>query len=225
MIKEEFKNRAYELRKLGRSYNFIKKELGISKSTLSYWFQYIDWSRNVKQKNAKEIEKISTNRIILMNKARRKQSIERHEKMKEEAIEEFEKYKDNPVFIGGLMLYLEEGDKSINNNNGHLRICNTDPFVLKIFIKFLIMFCDIKIEKIRFWLLCYPDHNIEKCLNWWSESIKINRSQFYKTQVIQGRHKEKKLLYGVGNITITSAFLKTKVLKWVELMSDYLSRV
>jgi hypothetical protein len=86
------------------------------------------------------------------------------------------------------------------------------------------MFCSINKEKMRFWMLCYPDHDIEKCLNWWSESIGIGRNQFYKTQVIQGRSKEKKLLYGVGNIMITSTFLKTKVLRWIELMSDHLSR-
>lgn len=223
MIKEEFKRKAWELRKEGKSYNSIRKELKVSKSTLSYWFQYLDWSREVKNKNAKEIEKISTNRIILLNKAKKKLSLERHENMKKEAMEEFEKYKDNPIFIAGLMLYLGEGDKSIKT--GHLRMGNVDPYVLKIFMKFIIMFCSINKEKIRFWLLCYPDHDIEKCLNWWSESIKISKDQFYKTQVIQGRHKEKKLLYGVGNITITSTFLKTKVLKWIELMSDHLAAI
>lgn len=222
MITEEFKRRAWELRKGGKSYNSIRKELKVSKSALSYWFQYLDWSREIRNKNAKEIEKVSTNRIILMNEAKRKQSFEKHEEMKKEAEIEFEKYKDNPVFIGGLMLYLGEGEKSLKN--GRIKICNTDPFVLKIFMKFLIMFCIINKEKMRFWLLCYPDNDIEKCSNWWSESIELSKNQFYKTQVIQGRHKEKKLLYGVGNITITSTFLKTKVLKWIELMSDYLSR-
>lgn len=223
MIKEEFKRRVWELRKEGKSYNSIRKELKVSKSTLSYWFQYLDWSREVKNKNTKEIQKESTSRIILMNEAKRKQSSEKHEEMKKEAKEEFEKYKDSPVFIAGLMLYLGEGDKSIKT--GHLRMGNVDSYVLKIFIKFLTMFCDINVEKIRFWLLCYPDHDIEKCLIWWSESIVINRNQFYKTQVIQGRHKEKKLLYGVGNITITSTFLKTKVLKWIELMSNHLAAI
>ena len=223
MIKGEFKSKAYNLRKLGESYNFIRKELGIPKSTLSYWFQYLDRSRNVRDKNAKEIEKESTSRIILMNKTKKRLSLEKHEKMKKEAIEEFEKHKNNPVFIGGLMLYLGEGDKSMNT--GHLRIGNIDPYVLKIFIKFLIMLCDTNVEKIRFWLLCYPDHDIEKCLNWWSNSIGIKKSQFYKTQVIQGKHKEKKLLYGVGNITITSTFLKTKVLKWIEIMSEHLAAI
>lgn len=223
MIKEEFKRRAWELRKEGRSYNYIRKELKVSKSTLSYWFQYLDWSREIKNRNAKEVEKTSTNRIILMNNTKKKLSLEKHENMRREAAEEFEKYKNNPIFIAGLMLYLGEGDKSIKT--GHLRMGNIDPYVLKIFIKFLTIFCDISVEKIRFWLLCYPDHNKEKCLNWWSNSIGINKSRFYKTQVIQGKHKEKKLLYGVGNITITSTFLKTKVLKWIELVSDHLAAI
>lgn len=223
MIKEEFKSKAFNLRKLGKSYNFITKELGISKSTLSYWFQYIDWSKDIRNKNAKEIEKESANRMVFLNKAKKKLSVQKHEKMKKEAVEEFEKYKNDPIFIAGLMLYLGEGDKS--TNTGHLRMGNIDPMVLKIFIKFLIRFCGIKSEIIKFWLLCYPDHNIENCLNWWSNTIGIKQNQFYKTQVIQGRHKEKKLLYGVGNITITSVFLKTKVLKWIEIMSDHLAAI
>ena len=223
MIKEEFKRRAYELRKLGKSYNFIVKELGVPKSTLSYWFKYISWSRDIKNQNTKEVKKVSTKRIISINEVRKIKSVVKHAEMRREAEKEFEKYKNDPIFIAGLMLYLGEGDKSIKT--GHIRICNIDPQVLKIFIRFLIMFCDVSIEKIRFWLLCYPDHDIKKCLNWWSESIKLNKNQFYKTQVIQGRHKEKKLIYGVGNITITSVFLKTKILKWIEMMSEHLAGI
>lgn len=222
MFSKEFKRKAWELRKEGKSYSSIRKELNISKSTLSYWFQYLDWSREIRNENAKEIKKESTNRIILMNKTRKKQSSEKHEKMKKEAIEKFEEYKNSPTFIGGLMLYLGEGEKSLKN--GRIKICNTDPAVLKIFMRFLSAFCGVNTEEIRFWLLCYPDHNIKKCLNWWSGSIGLSKNRFYKTQVIQGRHKEKKLLHGVGNIIITNVFLKTKVLKWIELMSNYLSR-
>lgn len=196
--------------------------MGIPKSTLSYWFNYLSWSREIKDQNSEKIKEISTKRIILMNEVRRKQAQKEHTKMKEEAEVEFEIYKDNPVFIGSLMLYLGEGDKS---KYSQIRISNVDPSVLRIFARFLIKFCKIKTERIKFWMLCYPDHNIEKCLNWWSVSTGINRSQFYKTQVIQGKHKEKKLLYGVGNITISSILLKTKILRWIEIMSEYLMRV
>jgi hypothetical protein len=96
---------------------------------------------------------------------------------------------------------------------------------LRIFIKFLSNFCGIDKNKIKFWLLCYPDHNKKECEEWWSKNLNLPLEKFYKAQVIQGKHKSKRLPYGVGNITIGGKVLKIKVLRWIELMCEELTRV
>src|ERR1039458_8389264 len=113
MISQELKNKATELRKNSYSYNFISRETGISKSMLSYWFSEKNWSKNIEKGNRINNAEESTRRIVLMNEARKKKYLERKSDIESEATIEFEKYKNNPLFIAGLMLYSGEGDKSI----------------------------------------------------------------------------------------------------------------
>jgi len=222
MISQELKNKAEELRKNGSSYNKISKEMGISKSMLSYWFGEKNWSKGIERKNRENSIEKSTKRIILMNDARKRKSLAKKDEIEYEATIEFEKYKDNSLFVAGLMLYSGEGDKS--TKTGKIRIGNIDEYVLIIFIKFLTVFCGVKKDKIKFWMLGYNDQNIAESEEWWAKSTGIERKDFYKTQIIQGKHKTKRLLYGVGNIIMTSIELKIKILKWIDLMSKELSR-
>lgn len=223
MISHELKQKAIGLRKNGRSYNAITKETGISKGMLSYWFSKFDWSETALMQNVTRNREESRKRFLLMNKQKSFDLREKYNLVEKQATKEFELYKNNPLFVASLMLYLGEGDKSVI---GHAtRIGNIDSNVLKIFIKFLIMFCNIPKDKIKFWLLAYPDLNINNCVNWWLKELDLSKDNLYKTQVIQGRHKTKKLLYGVGNIIIGGKSLKIKILKWIDLVCDELTRV
>lgn len=222
MIPQRLKEKATELRKIGKSYNYIQKETGISKSMLSYWFSETIWSEGVRKINNKNNVEESSKRMFLMNEVKKIKKLETKDKIELEASVEFEKYKNNPLFVAGLMLYSGEGDKSMKT--GKLRIGNVDKYVLIIFMKFLIEFCAVKKEKIKFWMLGYNDQNIKENEEWWSKSLEIERGNFYKMQIIQGKHKTKRLLYGVGNIIMSSVQLKVKILKWIDLMSKELSR-
>ena len=223
MIGQELKNKAIKLRESGESYNSIRNKLNISKGTLYSWFGDEDWSIAISVKNSNESKISSRLRIMKLNEGRRLQIDKDRNRAKEEAEEEFNEYKDNPLFIGALMIYLGEGDKA--GSRSRVGVSNTDPFVIKIFINFLLKFCSVERQDLRMWVLCYPDHSIEECELWWAEKTGISRRQFNKTQVIQGRHKTKRLLYGVGNIIISRSLLKVKILRWIELASSRLLRL
>ena len=120
------------------------------------------------------------------------------------------------------MLYLGEGDKT--NANNLVRIANIDFYVLKIFLKFLVSFCGVSKNKIRFWVLLYPDLDLKECEGKWQKELNFNKENFYKAQRIKGRHKTKRLIYGVGNIILGNKRLKIKILKWIDLLSKDLSR-
>ena len=215
MIRRELKEKAFELRKSGESYNSISTKLGIANGMLSYWFSRYEWSRKISETNSKNLAVYSRQRIIELNRKRAIKLKERYNLVENEAIKEFELYKNESIFIAALMLYLGEGDKSLANQM--VRIGNIDVSVLKIFIKFLLKYCKIPIEKVRFWVLCYPDLDVKICETWWSKELGLKANNFYKSQVIQGKHKTKRLLYGVGTIIIGGKSLKIKLLKWIEL--------
>lgn len=222
MVHIEKKNVVFRLRKEGKSYGEISKITGIPKGTLSGWLAPLAWSIKVSAQNSETSIVKSKKRIEKMNLARKVSLDNKYMEAQREAAREFKIHKNNQYFIAGLMLYLGEGDKTLAN---HLvRISNADPIVLKIFNIFLKEFCEVPIEKIRFWVLMYPDLDENVCKSFWLKELGLNESNLYKFQVIQGRHTKKKLHYGVGNTILGNKLLKVKLLEWIRLAGAELSK-
>ncbi len=209
------KEKAFELRKEGKSYKAIKEELGISTSTLSDWFRNVSWSRHLKTSNTARTR--NKEHIDLMHNARRDQLETLYKTAEEEAAISYETFKNEPLFWAGLMIYAGEGDK----RSKHLvRVTNTEFYLHKIFIDFSMKYLDITREKLRCCVIIYPDLNESLCKEMWSNILQIPREQFHKTQVIQGKEKVKRLQYGIGMSIISSTVLKKKVLRWLFLAQD-----
>ena len=140
-----------------------------------------------------------------------------HEKCRKKAKKEFPGLEKNRLFITGVMLYWGEGDSKVEN--GQVRLANTDPEMIKIFSLFLQQICLIPKERIRIGLVLYPDLSEKICKRFWSSAIKIPESQFYKVQVIKGKHPTKRLSNGICNIGICSRELKEKISVWNKLLA------
>lgn len=209
------KEKAIELRRQNKSYKFISRELNIPLGTLAGWFRNEPWSQEIRDKLGK-IETLSypdkLRKIIAANKKRWHAW---HQECQEEAIREFPKLKNDPLFISGIMLYWGEGDKKLEN--GQVALSNSDPEMIKIFYSFLIHTMCVPIEKIGARLILYPDliESVQK--NLWSKLTKIHISKFTKSTYIQGRHPTKRNSYGVCLIRVCSRKLKEKILVWINL--------
>lgn len=212
------KHLIFELRKQGKTYKEIQKIVNISSSTLSNWFNNQEWSKNVKKINIEKHISRSTEHLSKMNIGRQTMLDKKYKDAEEEAEKEFQIYKNNPLFMAGLMVYAGEGDKT---NRYNIRLANSEFYLHIVFIRFSEQFLHIGRNNIKFWLLLYPDHNIEECIEVWSNKLQINKSNFHKSQVIIGKEKVKKLQYGVGNSIISNVALKKKMLKWLELCKEY----
>lgn len=210
---------AIRLRKRGFSYREITKIVDISISTISEWFSRETWSQAVTDDNQKRSVKENRKRISLLNKARSNQYKKLYAEAERSAVIEFKHYKNSPLFIAGLMLYVGEGD---NSDNHLIRIANSKIDVHRIFIKFAIEYLGVPRGKIRFWVLLYPDLNPEQCSRMWSKALGIALSQFHKYQFIEGRGAKPTLHNGVGNTIIGDTVLKKKLLKWIALASKEL---
>ncbi len=107
----------------------------------------------------------------------------------------------------GIGIYWGEGNKA---NKNTIRVGNSDPALLKIFIEFLITFFGIKKEDLKFHLHLFDDVNIVQAVHFWSKELKIKKSQFYKPMISKsgslGNYRQKSK-YGVltvyyGNIKL-----------------------
>jgi len=209
------KDVAFNLRKQGKTYRQIESELKVSRSTLSEWFRNVEWSKHLSKNHTQSNIKLSTERIRKLNEGRKKSLDILYRKNEIEAVIEYEIFKKQPLFMAGLMVYAGEGDK---RNPNQTRMSNTDFYLHEILIRFSEEFLKIKRGSIKINLIVYPDKNIEECINIWSETLRIPKGNFYKTQVIKGKEAVKRLQYGIGiSIISCTTTTKKKVLKWMEL--------
>jgi hypothetical protein len=213
------REKVIQWRKAGKSYKEIESALKVPRSTLSGWFGKEDWSEEIKQKLIHTQTEVGTVRLKELNKIRGKHLAEVYENARNEAYEELDMLKYNPLFIAALMLYWGEGDKT---EKGPVRLTNTDPKLLKLYVFFLKNVCNIPLQKIRVEVLVYPDLNEKKCREYWSKAIGLSLDHFTKSILIQGRHKTRRLSHGVCIVLVSSKYLKEKMLEWIRLLPDAL---
>jgi hypothetical protein len=207
------KDIAFKLRREGKTYREIEKELGISRSTLCDWFRNEEWSYHIKKSNNEIHIRLSTERLAKLHQARKIILEKKYKDVEIEAEREFEIYKNDPLFMAGLMLYVGEGDKRTKNV---IRLANTEFFVHRVFLKFLEKFTKTSMDRIRFSVLLYPDLDPEYCKQKWSDELRIPLTNFHKPVVILGRSKVRRLHFGVGSTIISDSFLKRKILFWID---------
>jgi transcriptional regulator with XRE-family HTH domain len=205
------KEAAFELRRLGKSYNEIVTTLGMSRSTLSQWFKGHSFSEEIRKSLTLNAGVESTLRLHKLNKVRGDSLDALYYRATVEATLELELHKNNPLFIAAISAYWGEGDKRSRNN---VRLINTDPVMLVLFIEFLVRFCGVSRENIKAALFIYPDLDEGICRTYWEKEIEIY--SFHKTMVLPGRHKSKKLQYGTCSVIVSNTYLKKKMLLWID---------
>lgn len=209
------KEEAMRLRKEGKSYRQIRAKLKIPLATLSDWFRDVDWSKEMRNRLSEAAVRESSVRMRELGKVRGEHLKKVYEEAKEEARAEFKYLRYNPLFIAGIMLYWGEGDRL---TNGQTRLSNADPELIKLYIEFLRKACRVPEEKIKASLLIYPDIDEESNRRFWSFATGIPFSRFSKSVRIEGKHKTKRLSYGVCSVLVLSTYFKVKVLEWMKLL-------
>jgi len=185
------------------------------------------WSKKVKNILVEKSKIYSSSRMQWLAKAQKKRLSEIYIEAEKEAAKEFELFKWFPLFIAGICIFWGEGDKISKHQ---VRIANVDPRLIKIFVNFLKKVCGIPKEKIRAYILIYPDLEAQDCVNYWAKQSGLGLENFTKCIIIRGKHKIRRLNYGVCNITVSSSYLSRKINIWLnllamELISKYNLRV
>ncbi|MCR4263943.1 MAG: helix-turn-helix domain-containing protein [Candidatus Roizmanbacteria bacterium] len=216
-MKEKLHNKALLLRKSGMSYSQIKNELGVSKSTLSYWLRSFPLSkeriRELRDRNEKRIERYRE--TMLLKRQKRLDIVYDEEKSKLLPLSERE------IIIGGMFLYWGEGSKSTFDK---VCISNTDPQIIRFALYWITHSLKVPKKKIHVSLHLYNDMNVKRMLRYWSILLKINENQFNKPYIKQTsseRITHRGYRYGTCNLIVHNTALKERILMGIKSIADY----
>ena len=88
------------------------------------------------------------------------------------------------LFLAGLFLYWGEGTKV---NRYSTAFTNTDPVMVKFFVKWVTTCFDIKKSDLDILLHLYDDMNIKGATKFWSKELDIPLSQFKKPYIKESK--------------------------------------
>lgn len=175
MAHRQLKEKALALRREGYSYSHIKNELGVSKSTLSGWLRDMPLSdtqiRMLRAESPVRIERFQ-------NTMRRKKQAKLDDSYSSIAAR-IGDISSRELSISGFFLYWAEGTKT---RNGAIEMTNTNPYMLRYFLKWLELFA-IQKHKIRVHLHLYSDMDVQKQIQFWSNILDISPAQFNKPYI------------------------------------------
>lgn len=228
MLVRNFKNKqlALELRNQGKSYSEIHSILKVAKSTLSYWLH--DEVITSKQRFSL-LEKQQRGRIKGAQK-RKDWRIAKEQIIFTKAAKEIPGISEKELWLLGTIAYWCEGSKQkAGNISGRVIFANSDPFLIKLFVKWIKEICNISENRLVYTLYIHETGDLDAALNYWSQFLGVNRSYFAKTvlkkhNVSTNRRYDNSLYFGLLRVTVrNSTDLNRQIKGWIDGINSFLN--
>lgn len=225
MDRTRLRKKAIKLRKQGKTYTEIQRELKmrIPKSTLSGWCKDVElpkeYQKRIKKIILKNAQKGRTVALIV-NRVKREKLLNALRAKNEHFVRYLNK---NVCKLLLSILYLGEGSK--HKSARELRLGNADSEIIKFYLKLLYKCFPVSKKKFRVCIGCRVDQNVKELEEYWHSVTKIPFSQFHKTQIDRrtiGKKTKKKDYKGVCTITyydtriqLELEELAQQIMKWI----------
>ncbi len=115
--------------------------------------------------------------------------------------------------VAGVMLYWGEGSKT----GSDVGFANSDPAMIRLFMRFLREICGVAEERLRVTLHCYPDLNQLNLKKFWANITGLPLKQFHKVSVHEGKkgNYKNKSVYGTVQIRYSDKRLLNFIKSWI----------
>ena len=215
------KERATSLRRAGKSYSEILKEVRVAKSTLSEWLKDVGLSKSQKQLFTEK------RRLGALRGAYRRREIRLNTQANIIGIaqKEIGRMSDYQLKIIGTCLYWAEGAKEKEYNAGSgVKFSNSDWKMVRVFQKFLYDVCGVSEQDIKYELYIHDTRrqDVEKIRIFWSNRLKLDRNRITHIYFKPGKVKTKRHNTGddyVGLVRVCvkkSSTLVRRIVGWTE---------
>ncbi len=209
----KIKDKAIRLRKKGYSYSQIKSAIGVSKGTLSEWLRpYPLSTERINELRANSPQRIERYRNTMAKKRQVKLDL-----AFEKAKKDIGTLSERELFIFGFALYWAEGGKT---RMGSMALGNTDPSMLKFFMKWLNLL-GVPKSKLRIKLHLYKDMDKEKAISYWKKTLGVSTSNFIKPYIKDSRLVDLTYKNGFGHGTCNIVYDNTEMARYVLMGLKY----
>ncbi|MEU6660704.1 hypothetical protein [Streptomyces sp. NPDC046821] len=190
--KTHLRDRARELRRLGRTYNEIKAELGCSKSSVSLWVRDLP---KPEPRCTPEEQRARMNAGLAQLRAT--QENERRE-TKRTATAAVGALSERELFLTGVALYWAEGTKSKPHRRSEaLQFINSDPDVIRLFMSWLELL-GVTPDRLTLRVSIHESADIAAAEAHWAEVVGVDASAFSKATVKKHNPRTVRKNTGVG---------------------------
>lgn len=218
---------ALKLRISGRSYNQINKALGVPKSTLSGWFTGLVISDEARKRIETRARKKSLAGLVRRNKNQTRLAQLRARETRKTAAREVRPLSNKTILILGAALYWAEGYKKPIVRNGKIlthhavSLTNSDPALVRAFLKFLREYCGVPEEKIKAGIRIFPHQNRVHIERYWQQLTSIKLENFQKSRHTisrssLGKKPFNQLPHGVIQVQVNDTKLYHRIMGYIE---------
>jgi hypothetical protein len=224
-MKGRLKEEAISLRREGLSYSEILQRIPVAKSTLSLWLRSVELSRE-------QTQRLTEKKLLAIQRggqSRRNWRLSTTKSIKKQAHLEIKKrikrIDARDLWLMGIMLYWAEGAKDKEYKPGQSVIfCNSDPLMIRIFLKWLDICLKIPNKNIQFSIYIHENHqhNIEKIKVFWSNATgylieNFDKIYYKKHKARVYRRNTEENYHGLLRIRIRkSSALNRRISGWIE---------
>lgn len=219
MPKIKEREKAINLRKSGYSYTEILRKVPVAKSTLSLWLRSIGLSKRQKQRLTKK-------KLAAMKRgweSCHKRRLKITGLIKNEAQKEIGRISRRDLWMIGIALYWAEGHKE-KTKSSLVELGNLDPYLIKIFLKWLRKICKIPKKDINFWLFIHETarKRLSEVQKYWAKATGFTVENFQKVSWKKHKINTKRKnigenYYGLLRIIVKrSVNLNRKIAGWIE---------
>ena len=200
-MKKQEKQKAIELRKAGKSIGVIAKEVGVAKSSVSYWVRDIPLTEE-------QISELAGHRSWIQgSSANKAKSLERRLGYQQQGREMAAK--GDMEYAMGCMLFWAEGSKRKND----VRFTNMDADMLAFFTRFLKRYFGCGAEDFTIHVNAYLDNGFsaQEIERFWVNKLELKAGCVRKSVFKRGDGCGGKYPYGVCTLMICSTEVAQKL--------------
>ncbi len=172
------KEKAVKLRKEGRTYSEILREVPVAKSTLSLWLRDVGLAK-------KQVQLLTVKKHNAQKKGALARKLQRLSKMSDifaQSKSELGHLTTRDLFILGLALYWAEGskEKEVRPGSG-IQFANSDPIMVHLFARWLYQFEGVSKERFTLDLYLHKNHQyrLNAVKDFWEKQLGLPITHVY----------------------------------------------